>query len=109
MGDSMKKIPFSLAMQLLTLLKKMQFNFNMDVDLKQDEEAVGNTIMQKIMEELILKLPTVQDEFIDLLNKLAGTEYTTESDTFDIILTVKQEYTSITQAFTQALKLKSIV
>jgi len=103
MGDIMKKIPFSVTMQLLTLLKKMNFNFNIESD--GSKAQIGGAILQ----EIILKIPTVEFEFIELLNKLAGTDYTTESDTFEIINTLSEEYNHIIQAFTQALRLKNTV
>ena len=103
MGDIMKSIPFSTTMQLLSLLKKMGFNFNLEFG--NSKEQLGATIIQ----EIILKIPSVQDEFIELLNKIADTEYTTESDTFEIIGTLQEEYKNITQAFTQALKLKNSI
>ena len=98
----MKKIPFSTTMQLLELLKKMDFNFNLEFDTP---EALGKVIINDIM----LKMPKVQDEFLALLNKLAGTNYDTESDTFEIIGTIMAEYEGVVKAFTQALKLKNSI
>jgi hypothetical protein len=99
----MKKIPFSVTMQLLTLLKKMNFNFNLEFG--NTKEQLGATIIQ----EIILKIPSVQEEFIELLNKIAETDYTIESDTFEIVSTLKVEYLGIAQAFSQALKLKNSI
>ena len=81
----------------------MSFNFNLEFG--NSKEQLGAIIIQ----EIVLKIPSVQDEFIELLNKIADTEYTTESDTFEIIGTIQQEYKNITQAFTQALKLKNSI
>ena len=98
----MSKITFGTTMQLLELLKKMDFNFSVEADTP---EALGKIIIN----DLVLKLPTVQEEFLGLLNKIAGTSYDNESDTFEVIETLMSEYQGIVKAFTQALKLKNSI
>ena len=98
-----KKIPFSVTMRLLAMLKKMGFNFNLEAS--GTAAQIGGVILQ----EIILKLPNVQEEFIELLNEIAGTNYDMDSDTFEIIGTLQAEYKGITTAFTQAWKLKSSI
>jgi hypothetical protein len=89
-------------MKIVELLKKMDFNFN--VEVTNESELMG-----VIIKEIVMNIPKVQEDFIELLNEVAGTEFTIESDTFEIISKLKELGKDLTVAFTQALKLKSMI
>ncbi len=98
----MKKIPFSVTMEFIALLKKMGFDFDVEIH-------TTNELMSVLFKELVLKMPNAQDEFIALLAKISEKDITTDTDTFEVLAIIKEEFESISKAFSQALKLKSMI
>ena len=95
-------VKFSTTIKFIAMLKKMKFDFDFDFNAENREQLGA-----KIIERVIYGIPDAEAEFLDVLNELSGKQYTSDSDTVEIVLELKEQGAEIVKLFIQALRLKN--